>query len=239
MKIIFIHIAKNGGRSVSEFLRKNIGAPEAYPRLQEDRGWWFQGQGHATYFRAQDLFPEESKNWFAFTTIRNPVDRAYSAWRAFNTMGKIVRPFNEYLDFVENVEYKGTDNTGNKFTVIKSSSPNADDPATPVTAIFAVPVTVSSPKVEVDAVAVTPVTASPVTISLPSADAKPVCVTATKALATTTSSPNAEVLVKPVVAIATFITTVSSPTPWPPQFPPRRRQVPALDRQVRREEQPR
>tara|TARA_B100002019_G_scaffold290246_3_gene307513 strand:+ start:9001 stop:9690 length:690 start_codon:yes stop_codon:yes gene_type:complete len=100
-KICFTHIAKNGGRSVSNYLLELCG-PSDHFIDQRHRGWWFQGSGHSTYHLAKNNY-DENKTWFAFAHIRNPIDRVYSAWKGYEMYGHVIT-FPRFLDYIENLK---------------------------------------------------------------------------------------------------------------------------------------
>lgn len=73
-KICFVHIAKNGGRSVMGYLGSG-----AWPYINtEDSIHLWMGNGHANYYQALQTFGK--KDWFAFVVLRKPMDRIRSAF---------------------------------------------------------------------------------------------------------------------------------------------------------------
>lgn len=92
-KAIFVHIPKSGGMSINKGLFGNYGA------------------GHIPVKNYQ-LFMEKNDfdNFFKFTIVRNPWDRAYSAYNFLKTGGitendqlfaeKNILPFKDFEDFV-------------------------------------------------------------------------------------------------------------------------------------------
>jgi chondroitin 4-sulfotransferase 11 len=70
LKCIFIHIPRTAGHSISAILDYNIKNIPQSERLSR----------HAFSFEYENRFPEEFKDYFKFTFIRNPFDRLVSAW---------------------------------------------------------------------------------------------------------------------------------------------------------------
>ena len=73
-KICFVHIAKNGGRSVSKYLGSFF---KPYINNKDSVHLW-KGNGHANYYQALQTFGK--KDWFAFVVLRKPMDRIRSAF---------------------------------------------------------------------------------------------------------------------------------------------------------------
>jgi hypothetical protein len=101
LKVCYIHIAKNGGRSISEYLAAVCGRPGTFAD-DSCPGWWFQGAGHATYFKAEKFYGKNN-NWFAFAHIRNPIDRVYSAWKGYEMHGHVIT-FKNFIEYINNLK---------------------------------------------------------------------------------------------------------------------------------------
>ena len=89
---IFLHIPKTGGSSV----RYALGAPE-------------RGRTHLSWTVYQQSNPEKFGRYFKFAFVRNPLDRAYSAYTYLKRGGngnedikasKIIQEYDSFDDFV-------------------------------------------------------------------------------------------------------------------------------------------
>lgn len=88
-KIVFVAIPKTGTRTIYDVLEKNFGG--------------------SLYMEHHQIIPPEFKDYFSFTTIRNPYDRVCSMWWSTSKRGLDKRKF------VKQAADRGWDNTLNSF----------------------------------------------------------------------------------------------------------------------------
>lgn len=95
-KLIFIHIPKTGGTTIEEYL--NL--------FQKCNGYGdFNGKSlqHLIGSDIKELLGDDFNNFFRFTIVRNPIDRAISEyyWNEIGHGFKNGKSFDEFLDIVE------------------------------------------------------------------------------------------------------------------------------------------
>ena len=102
-KLIFIHIPKCAGSSINSFYFGNQKLNWKEPNYGSLHGWCPQRKIHLQHATAQELLETDlvsKQNWkeyFKFTFIRNPWDRAYSDYLWIQKDRKIHGNFKEYL----------------------------------------------------------------------------------------------------------------------------------------------
>ena len=122
-KYIFLHTPKCGGSSIEKVLLQNETnlTDEAFAGVfwadnlsEEIKKEFFIGkvnetQTHASHHYTADMlkseFPNKFKDYFKFTFVRNPWDKAVSEWRYFS---KIIPDYNiEFKDSINSKKYWG------------------------------------------------------------------------------------------------------------------------------------
>lgn len=89
-KVLFIHVPKTGGTSISHFLLNNN-------MDQWIRGYPFR---HDPYF-FMETNNNITKDTFTFSVVRNPYTRAYSYYKHFNYQNNLNYSFNKFLLLVK------------------------------------------------------------------------------------------------------------------------------------------
>lgn len=90
-KCIYIHVLKTGGTSiVNEFY------PEYWNRQNIKLDPHFLGGGVNHNPEDYDLYQEKYKDYFVFSSVRNPWDRFVSGWKYCNNLSNV--SFNELLN---------------------------------------------------------------------------------------------------------------------------------------------
>ena len=84
LNITFIHLPKNGGSSISNWLVENAGGEEYYDAMR-----------HTSLERLAPLFGD--MGW-SFCVVRNPWDRIISWWKYWTKQKRTSGSFAEYLD---------------------------------------------------------------------------------------------------------------------------------------------
>jgi hypothetical protein len=98
LKVIFIHIPRTAGNSISAALRSFPGGDKDNRFRHCDLRWYYKH------------WPEKVKNYFIFTSIRNPYEMVYSHYYYKKMQGKAeatIYSFNEWVfRYHGNIEYQ-------------------------------------------------------------------------------------------------------------------------------------
>lgn len=104
-KIIFVHIPRCGGTTIEKNLWKNeFNSDFNFDKSdkkhllqgfvdQYRNKYQLDGLQHLTFHNIKKIYPEESKNFFKFSFIRNPYSRIASAYAGVMTFRKDLRNF--------------------------------------------------------------------------------------------------------------------------------------------------
>lgn len=115
-KFIFIHIPKCAGSSIKEHFFKGMELDWRKPNYEVLYGWCPKRKIHLQHATAKELLeteliPEDIWNdYFKFTFVRNPWDRAYSDYLWIMNDRKVYGSFKDYIektgDFAESLRNK-------------------------------------------------------------------------------------------------------------------------------------
>lgn len=84
LKCVFVHIPKTAGSSIEKVLYPSLGLISSMSDVKLFAGWdsknkiWMQ---HATMQQINDLYMEDVSEYFKFSFVRNPYERAVSDWK--------------------------------------------------------------------------------------------------------------------------------------------------------------
>ncbi len=102
-KCIFIHIPKTAGTSIITFFHPEAKFNYKIPDYERLYGWCPKRQLHLQHATAKELLEtelltqEQWENYYKFTFVRNPWDRAYSDYMWIMKDRKVKGTFSEYL----------------------------------------------------------------------------------------------------------------------------------------------
>jgi hypothetical protein len=92
-KVLFIHIPKTGGSSISNFIDTTT------------LDTWKKGKIHMHYsYDTAKVIENVPEDAFKFAVVRDPFTRAYSYYKHFNKINKINYTINDFLNVVEGTE---------------------------------------------------------------------------------------------------------------------------------------
>lgn len=103
-KFIFIHIPKCAGSSIKDHFFKGVATNWRKPNYEVLYGWCPRRKIHLQHATAKQLLEEglvSEENWqeyFKFTIVRNPWDRAYSDYLWIMEDSKIKGSFKQYIE---------------------------------------------------------------------------------------------------------------------------------------------
>lgn len=103
-KCIFIHIPKTAGMSVLSFFFPDVIFHHTKPDYERLFGWCPKRRIHMQHATSKQLLEmglineEHWKNYFKFTFVRNPWDKAYSDFLWIKWFAKVDGTFKEYLN---------------------------------------------------------------------------------------------------------------------------------------------
>jgi Txe/YoeB family toxin of Txe-Axe toxin-antitoxin module len=103
-KCIFIHIPKTAGTSINTFFHPGVKFHYKTPDYERLFGWCPKRQLHMQHATAKQLLEtelitqEQWDNYYKFTFVRNPWDRAYSDYLWIMNDRKVKGTFSEYLN---------------------------------------------------------------------------------------------------------------------------------------------
>lgn len=122
-KFIFIHIPKCAGSSIKDHLFPNMNLHWREPNYEVLFGWCPKRKIHLQHATSKQLLEEgliseeDWRNYFKFTFVRNPWDRAYSDYLwiindskvkgSFGQYMKATGPFKEIFTNRDNESYRG------------------------------------------------------------------------------------------------------------------------------------
>lgn len=116
-KIIFIHIPKCAGSSIKDYYFDNPRLDWRTPNYKLLYGWCPKRNIHLQHATTKQLLEteliseEDWKNYFKFTFVRNPYDRAYSDYLWIQKDRKIKDSFKNYINKTGKFEKVLCDNT--------------------------------------------------------------------------------------------------------------------------------
>ncbi len=120
-KCIFIHIPKTAGTSINTFFHPGVNFHYNTPDYERLFGWCPKRKIHMQHATSQQLLElelvteEEWKEYFKFTFVRNPWDRAYSDYLWIQQFSGVKGSFKDFIN-KENSFYEIlNNNTKSKF----------------------------------------------------------------------------------------------------------------------------
>ncbi len=120
-KIIFIHIPKCAGSSIKDYYFDNPSVDWRKPNYELLYGWCPKRNLHLQHATTKELLETElisEENWkdyFKFTFVRNPYDRAYSDYLWIKKDRKIEDTFKNYIKKTGKFEKVLRDNTNKDY----------------------------------------------------------------------------------------------------------------------------
>ena len=113
--ILFIHIPKTGGSSISEYLKigkgnylfgpETVVVPDEHGQLKKLHRWWRQHATVKEIIKYNVLSSQQCEKLFKFAFVRNPYDRAVSNFLYFKGMEKIPSDLT-FREFLINIKYQ-------------------------------------------------------------------------------------------------------------------------------------